>query len=154
MQVSRKAYDLIKECEGFRSSPYQCSAKVWTIGYGTTIYPDGHKVSEQDPNISTGQAEKFLKHYVERNIEPMLARSIGPVTNQNQFDAVASFCYNVGGHNTSTSTLLKLIQSGQHAEAAKEFDKWIFVKGKKNKGLINRRVKERALFELDPYNEG
>ena len=51
-------YELLKEFEGFRKEAYQCSAGVWTIGYGTTIYPDGSRVKQGD-KIDERTAEKL-----------------------------------------------------------------------------------------------
>ncbi len=71
--------------------------------------------------------------------------------NQNQFDALVSFIFNIGQGNYAGSTLRKKLDAGDYAGAAAEMDKWVYdtVNGKKQKvnGLIKRRADERALFE-------
>ena len=65
----------------------------------------------------------------------------------NQLDALVDFAYNAGAQNLRTSTLLKLLNQGKYANAASEFDKWVFGAGKKLGGLVKRRGLERQLFE-------
>lgn len=66
---------------------------------------------------------------------------------QNQFDALVDFTFNVGAHAFENSSLLRILNSGDYAEADKEFQKWIFVKGVQNRGLFNRRTAEQGEFE-------
>lgn len=153
MRTGKEALRIIKNWEGFRAAPYKCSAGVWTIGYGTTVYPGGQKVTERDPEISQAQAEGYLEDHIKTKIEPQLNKLINVMINQNQWDALVSFCYNVGLGNFKTSTMLKLIKKGLFAEAAKEFSKWNKAGGKELAGLIARRKEERLLFEKDPWND-
>jgi lysozyme len=66
---------------------------------------------------------------------------------QNMFDALVCFVYNIGENAFSRSTMLQLLNSGQYEAAAKQFDVWVKAGGKTVKGLVTRRMKERALFE-------
>lgn len=151
MRTSQKAINLIKKWEGFKAEPYQCSARRWTIGYGTTVYPDGKAVQENDPEITPMIAEKYLKDHINKHIESQLATLCGTLVNQSQWDALVCFCYNVGMANFKASTLLKCLQRKMSAEAANEFLKWSKVGGRTLAGLIARRKDEKALFEEDLY---
>ena len=62
MEISEKGIKFLKDLEGFRESPYQCSAKAWTIGYGSTYYLDGTKVRKTDPIISEHDADLLIRH--------------------------------------------------------------------------------------------
>ena len=64
--ISQEAVDLIKHFEGLRLTPYLCSAGVPTIGYGSTFYEDGRKVSLQDPPITKERAEELLQFKIGR----------------------------------------------------------------------------------------
>ena len=94
------AVNIIKAFEGFRSSPYKCAADVWTIGYGTTYYPDGALVWPTDKPISKERATDYLEHHIDNAVVPVLESSIPTwgVMNGNQKAAVISFAYNLGAH--------------------------------------------------------
>lgn len=148
MRTSQKGIDMIKAFEGFKAEPYKCSAGVWTIGYGTTFYPNGVKVGENCPEITRGQAEQYLK-FALCKFEAGVEKKVTSQLSQNQFDAVVSFCYNLGLAAFSKSTLLKLINEGKFLLAAEEFVKWNKAGGKVVDGLTTRRKKERLLFLSD-----
>ncbi len=61
-EVSQDCIDLVKKFEGFSAKPYLCPAKVPTIGYGTTIYPNGQRVRLTDKPITEVEAKDILKH--------------------------------------------------------------------------------------------
>lgn len=94
------AGNIIKEFEGFRSTPYMCPAGVWTIGYGTTYYPDGEIVKPTDKPISKERATDFLEHHIDNAIVPVLSSTIPTwgVMDGNQKAAIISFAYNLGTH--------------------------------------------------------
>lgn len=143
--VNDATIKLIKAQEGLRLKPYLCSAGVPTIGYGTTVYPDGRKVSLEDRAIGEGDAEMFLRHDIKRfadDVEKMVTVEL----NDNQFGALVSFTYNLGPTALRTSTLLKKLNKGLYQEAADNFLKWIYAGGKPLSGLVKRRQAERALF--------
>ena len=97
--------NLIKKYEGCKLTAYLYPALVWTIGFGNTFYEDGTKVKEGD-TITKQRAEDLLKFILvgfEKNVDTFCIDSI----NQNQFDAILSFCYNCGVGNLKSSTLLK-----------------------------------------------
>ena len=145
MNLSKTGLDLIKRFESFRAAPYLCSAGVPTIGYGTTIYPNGIKVKLSDQKITQQLAETFLQHHVNA-IEKDVSKLVKVTLTQNQFDALVSFAYNVGIGAFGDSTLLKLLNAGDIDNASKQFERWNKAGGKVSNGLTRRRNAEKALF--------
>ena len=145
MKTGQKGLDIIKQFEGFSSKPYLCPAGVPTIGYGATYYLDGRKVTMQDPPITQSQATALLQMMV-RNYEAAVNRYVQVKINQNQFDALVSFAYNLGNAALQKSTLLKKLNAGDYQCAANEFLKWNRAGGRELAGLTRRRKAERALF--------
>lgn len=146
MKSSRNAIELIKIAEGFKSHPYLCPANVPTIGYGSTRYADNTPVKMSDKPITVVQAEALLLATLAKEYEPAVNRYVRVAINQNQFDALVSFVYNVGIQALRTSTLLRLVNENKFIAASSEFKKWIWANGKKMPGLIIRRERERLLF--------
>jgi lysozyme len=139
--------DIIKFFEGFQSCPYLCPAGVPTIGYGTTIYPDGTPVTLEDDCIS----EETASIYLEQNIESYIScveETINVEVSRCQFDAMVSLCYNIGCGAFQVSTLASYVNSEDFELAALEFDSWVYANGEVITGLQNRRNIEQALFEL------
>ena len=145
MNLSKTGLDLIKRFESFRAAPYLCSAGVPTIGYGTTVYPNGIKVKLSDQKITQQLAETFLQHHV-NVIEKDVSKLVKVTLTQNQFDALVSFAYNVGIGAFGDSTLLKLLNAGDINGASKQFERWNKAGGKIVDGLTNRRKAEKVLF--------
>lgn len=141
----KPAVDIIKKWEGFRSKAYQDSVGVWTIGYGTTFYSTGKRVSRGD-TITREQAETELMYYVENKAAKPIKRLVKVPLNNNQFCALVSFIYNVGSGAFTRSTMLKRINSKNYDGAAAEFDRWVHAGGRKLLGLVRRRNEEQALF--------
>jgi len=141
MTPSPRCVELVKRFEGFRAKPYLCPAGVATIGYGHT---EGVMLS--DPPITREAAAALL----EKDLAVFaagVARMLALPVAQNQFDALVSFAYNVGLGNLQRSTLLRRVNAGDLAGAAREFAKWTKAKGVELPGLVKRRAAERALFE-------
>jgi lysozyme len=149
MNVSQNAIDLIKPSEGLELKAYLDPVGIPTIGYGTIRYPDGKRVAMGD-SISEAEAEAFLKFECEKIADDLTRATQGIPLNQNQFDALVSFCYNLGLGAFVGSTLLTKLKAGDVAGAADEFPRWNkgTVNGIKKvlPGLVIRRGKERALF--------
>lgn len=149
MNISSKGIALIKRYEGLRLKAYLCPAGVPTIGYGTIRYPDDRPVQMGD-RISEQQAELFLIEECNA-IAKQLAKLVTVSLNQNQIDALISFCYNLGCGALSCSTLLKKLNQGDYPGAAQEFSRWVNIteNGVKKplEGLIKRRAEEKRLFE-------
>ncbi len=144
--VSMNGIECIKHDEGFRKKPYLCTSNIPTIGFGTTYYEDGRKVTLQDEFITLERAMELLMHHVKTQIQEPLNKLIKTDLNQNQYDALTSFVYNVGIGNFGKSTMLKLINEGKMKEAAAEFHKWNKGNGKVVPGLVLRRQREADLF--------
>lgn len=139
ISVSPRGLELIKKFEGFKSTPYICPGGKLTIGYGKVI-KEGEYTS-----ITKDQAESLLRSTVS-SFERSLQKYVKVPLNQNQYDALVSFIYNVGAGNFSKSTLVKLLNSGDYDGAANEFLKWVKSDGKVLRGLQRRREEEKALF--------
>lgn len=142
--ISKKGFDLIKAAEGIKLKAYKDTGGVWTIGIGTIKYPNGKSVKEGD-TCTLEQAESYLA-YDSKWVDACLDKYVTVKVNQNQFDALASFVYNIGETQFRSSTLLKQLNAGQFSLAASNFDRWIYDNGKLITGLANRRAAEKKLF--------
>lgn len=153
MNISREGLSLIKAFESFRSKPYLCPAKVATIGYGTTIYPNGRRVSLLDAPITEQKASEYLEYDV-ASVEKAVQRVVTSDLTQSQFDALVSFTYNLGGKNLKKSTLLKKININPDDESIRyEFLRWNRAGGKILPGLTRRRTAEANLYFKKYNNE-
>jgi lysozyme len=145
-KTSNKGIDLIKSFEGFSSKPYLCPAKIPTIGYGATFYPNGKKVTMKDAPITESKGVELLKSMLV-NFERYVDSYCIDTVNQNQFDALVSFCYNLGPANLKSSTLLKKVNANPNDPTIEaEFMKWTKAGGKTLKGLVRRREAESKLY--------
>ncbi|QOW46166.1 MULTISPECIES: lysozyme [Acinetobacter] len=143
--ISECGYAIIRDAEGFRSKAYLDTGGVWTIGFGTIKYPNGTSVQKGDV-CTTQQAEQWLKNDC-KWVDACLDKNVKVNLNQNQFDALASFVYNIGETAFVKSTMLTLINQNSLTLAANQFDRWVYDNGKKIQGLVNRRSKEKELFK-------
>ena len=148
MKISQKGLDLLKRFEGIKLKPYLCPAGIATISIGCTYYEDGTKVRMTDPEISQARATEIflnvLKHY-ESSVDSFTRDDI----NQNQFDALVSFAYNVGTGALKKSTLLKKVNANPNDKFIEsQFLIWNKVKGVEVKGLTLRRQAESKLYFL------
>lgn len=150
MNTFEIAAEAIKKFEGFVSHPYKDSRGIYTIGYGTTVYPTGHKVTKNDKNITEATATYYLCVHL-----TSLERELGKMTNwdmlnKNQMAALLSLAYNVGCSSLRNGSIAVYL-------ARKEFDKVpntilkynkVRVNGKLqvSKGLVNRRKAEVELY--------
>lgn len=141
MKVNSRGLQLIKHFEGLFLQAYLCPAEVLTIGYG-------HTADVQPGDVITPeQADTFLLEDVSAS-ERAVNRFVTVPLTQNQFDALVSFVFNLGGHNFKSSTLLRKLNAGDYTGAAEEFPRWVNAGGKQLSGLIRRREAEKALFLL------
>lgn len=97
--------DLISGFEGTRFKAYDDGVGVWTIGTGTTVYPNGVKVKQGD-TCTPEQAKAYFKHDLAK-FEKTVNESVIVPLSQNQFDALVSLTYNIGSGAFNNSTLLK-----------------------------------------------
>jgi lysozyme len=145
-KTGTKGIELIKAFEGFRSKPYKCPAGIPTIGYGATFYPGGKKVTMADAPITEEQGTELLQSMLV-NFEKYVDSYCRDDINQNQFDALVSFAYNLGPANLKSSTLLKKVNANPEDETIRaEFMKWVKAGGKTLQGLVKRRTAEADLY--------
>ena len=144
MSVSNKGVDLICEFEGEQLIAYDDGVGVWTIGFGTIKYPNGVRVKRGD-KCTEAQAEQYLRNDLIK-FENAVNRLVKVPLNQNQFDALISFTYNLGETNLNSSTLLKKLNTKDYAGAAKELLRWNRAGGRILNGLVKRRKIEMELF--------
>lgn len=138
-KLSKVGADLIKKYEGCKLRAYKCPAGVWTIGFGHTgNVKEGQTISQE-------QADALFDKDVQRFVDGV-NKCVKVEINQNQFDALVSFAYNLGVSALQKSTLLQYVNKKQFDKAAQEFDRWVKADGKVYKGLQNRRNSEEALF--------
>ena len=117
MKISQEGIDLIKHFEGCELESYRCSANVLTIGYGTT------KNVVEGMKISQHQAEELLMKDLEE-FEEYVEDLIDVPLEQNQFDALVAWTYNLGPTNLKTSTLRKVLNKGAYDDVAEQIKRW------------------------------
>lgn len=140
MKTSKNGLELIKRHEGCRLTAYKCPAGVWTIGYGHT----GGDVTP-GMTITTRRAEELLIEDIRWAEDAVNRESLR--LNQNQFDALVSFVYNVGAGNFRSSTLLKMLRVNPDSlNIRTELNKWCKAKGSTLPGLALRRKQEAELY--------
>lgn len=145
MHVSDNFFTILKKFEGFISCPYKDQVGIPTIGIGTTFYPGGRKVSMTDPCITLQKAFEYVRNYI-GPVEELITNEL-PTANQNQFDSLVSFAYNVGTAGFKGSTLLKKAKLNANDPTIKdEFMKWKKAGGKVIQGLVKRREQEANLY--------
>jgi lysozyme len=144
MKTSQVGIDLISSLEDTRFEAYDDGVGVWTIGIGTTVYPNGVRVKKGD-SCTLDQAKSYFAHDLKR-FEASVNNLVKVPLSQNQFDALVSLVYNIGSGNFASSTLLKKLNAKDYAGAAEQFPRWNKAKGKVLNGLTRRRDAERALF--------
>lgn len=163
MKTSNRGIALIKHFESLHDGdlskiglqPKMCPALVWTEGYGHAIHDD--KGQQIKGAANKALAYKYSKVKDEADAVKMLQQdlttresminSLKLAINQNQFDALVSFCFNVGFANLKSSTLLKRIKAGASENLIRfEFSKWKYSNGEIWQGLVRRRIAEADLF--------
>lgn len=150
MKTSQNGLRFIMNEESFKSRPYLDAVGVPTIGYGTTVYENGNKVTLNDPAISQTRATQLLINMLD-GYEKAVLKAVKHHLNQNQFDALVSFAYNVGKAGMAGSTVVKLINTDlNHPDIPYWFSVWNkgTIKGKKVvlNGLVARRKRESDLY--------
>lgn len=145
MKTSQRGLDLIKQFEGFRSEAYRDVVGVLTIGYGFTS-----NVREGD-TMTKAQANARLARELS-GYELAVKVATDGQCNQNQFDALVSFCWNVGIEGMQRSSVIKAHRRGDYQAAARAFSLWNKAGGKVWPGLTRRRAAEAALY-LEPEEQ-
>ncbi len=139
MKTSNTGRQLIKQYEGLRLQAYRCPAGIPTIGWGHT---EGVKMGQC---ITEEEAEDLLTDDL-MPVEKLL-NSMHINFRQEQFDALASWIFNLGGGNFVSSTLCKRLQAGAEDEqVTDQLVKWVHSNGRPLTGLMKRRVEEANMF--------
>ena len=141
MEISEQGIALIRQFEGFSPKRYLCPAGKPTIGYGHVIKPGEMFAAE----ITEHEAQELLRADL-RHFEETLNTLVQVEVTQGQYDALVSFCYNVGVNALRTSTLLRFLNTGNYAAAAIQFSRWCYINGQPSEGLARRRRAEILRF--------
>jgi lysozyme len=139
MNIGNKVIELIKHFEGCELEAYKCAAGVPTIGYG---HIKGVQIGD---TITQEQAEQMLVEEL-NEYEGYINDMVTTPLSQNQFDALVSWVYNLGGGNLKASTLLKVLNSGDFNGVPAQLMRWNKAGGKVLEGLTRRRQAEADLF--------
>jgi lysozyme len=140
MKTSQEGVALIKKFEGCELNSYQCSAGVFTIGYGHTLgVEDGDTCTQEE-------AEDMLKDDL-GVYEEAVDRLVKVELDQNQFDALVAWTFNLGETNLRESTLLNILNKGNYGGVPEQIKRWNRAGGQVLDGLIRRRQAEALLFE-------
>jgi lysozyme len=149
---SPNAVELIKQFEGFSTKAYPdpaTKAEPITIGYGSTHYCNGTKVTLNDPPIDKDMAGEMLLCYLNKTILPdVLVHITNPNLTQNQIDAIGCLMYNIGDVNFDHSSLLQLINTNPNSPAIDaKWLAWDHAAGKELPGLLKRRTVELNFYK-------
>ena len=138
---------LCRQFEGYRAKPYLCPANVATIGYGSTYYADGRKVTLEDASMDEPTARALLMFELEHTYLPGALRHC-PIlaTDERKLNAIVDFVYNLGVGRLQTSTLKRKINAQDWEGAKEQLMLWNKGGGKVLAGLTKRRTAECALF--------
>lgn len=140
MQYSQDGLHLTEQFEGCKLVAYPDSIGVPTIGYGHT------RGVHLGMTCTQAQAEQWLQEDVQSAVSEVNKHVTIPLT-QHEFDALVDFTFNCGAGNLDHSTLLKLVNTGDFAHAANEFERWDKAGGKVFAGLLRRRLAEKHEFQ-------
>ena len=151
MKISEKGLAMIESFEGCLLKASNKLDGVWTIGYGQTGRYYGKKV-RRGMTTTKALAHAWLRDHSIKTYEDAVAKAVKVPLNQNQFDALVSFTYNVGIGALKQSTALRRLNQGDYTGAANALTMWTKCNGKVLAGLVRRRKEERALF-LTPVTQ-
>lgn len=141
--INKKTEDLIVFYEGERLTSYRDTGGIWTIGVGHT--------SDEKFKVTKGQtitrefSRELLRHDL-KEAENFVNTLVKVPLNENQYGALVSFTFNLGGGSLKISTLLKKLNAGNYKAIPSELNKWVFDDGVKLAGLIKRRKAEGELW--------
>ncbi len=146
MNISQEGLSLIKKFEGCELEAYKCAAGVWTIGYGST-----KNVKKRD-KITQEEADNLLLHEM-NEYEGYVNDMVEVNLEQNQFDSLVSWVFNLGPSNLKNSTLLKVLNAKDYQGVPAQIRRWNKANGKVLEGLERRRLAESLLFEGKEWHE-
>jgi lysozyme len=164
VKASKELIKMLKHHEGVRYKPYQCPAKLWTIGVGHVMYPEQANIPSTPEGMAARKAYPLKpqdnRRWSEEEVDSILAKDVVrfergvarylPIRlSQNEFDALVSFSFNLGLGVLQRSTLRQALLRGDKVMAMQSLLKYNKAGGKVLKGLDNRRKDEAALFRKE-----
>ena len=141
MALTESTFRLIAGFEGKRNKAYKDTEGHWTTGVGHLIKPNEQHLIHTV--LTDAQVEELFRSDAQW-CDDAITSSVKVPLNQNQYDALASLCFNIGAHGFKTSRLVKALNTGNYKLAGDYFMDWI-----RPSVLINRRKQEKALFLKD-----
>ena len=155
MEISEHGKEKIKEWEGSRARPYRDAGGKLTIGVGHLLTPSELASGNI---VIRGQAVPYTAGLSDPQILDLLGQDLAGAVqavnagvevglNQNQFDTLVSFCFNVGNSAFKNSTLLKLLNQGAFSEVPAQLRRWVRCNGEVVQALVSRREQELELWE-------
>lgn len=148
LKISDKGINFISNFEGKRYKMYKDAAGLPTIGIGHLIKPNEKELLTK--TLTENEVNELFRNDL-KGFENAVNNSVKVSLNQNQYDALVSFSFNVGIGSFQGSTLLKLLNAGKYSEAAEQFQRWNKAGGKPIYGLTRRRNEEKQLFLIGDY---
>ena len=139
MQTSEEGIALIKKFEGCELTAYQCSANVWTLGYGHT------KGVREGDECDVERAEGMLNNDLQE-FERWVNELVKVELSQHQFDALVAWTFNLGPTNLAESTMLIRLNVKDYEIVPTEMRRWNRAGGQVVDGLVRRREAEALLF--------
>lgn len=144
---------LCKRFEGYSSKPYLCPAGIPTIGYGSTYYLDGRRVTLADTPVDEPAARAMLVHELLNTYAPGVIRQC-PILltlaaqsgDWRKLNAIVDFAYNLGVGRLQTSTLRRKINEQDWVGAREQLMLWVRGGGRVLPGLVKRREAEAVLL--------
>jgi len=143
--INKNGVELLKDFEGFSSTPYKDVAGIWTIGFGSIYGIDNKRVTENHPNITEEIAQELMERDL-KTTEFTIANLVKVPLTENQFSALCSFVYNIGSGAFQRSTARMKLNRKDYEGCANELLKWKYAGKKIIPGLLRRRKAERELF--------
>jgi lysozyme len=140
------ALALMRRFEGFYPRPYMCPAGVPTIGYGSTYYEDGKRVTLTDATITRERAEALLLWVVAHVYLPQVIKLCPGIDGPDRLAALIDFTYNLGGNALKNSTLRRKINAGEWDAVPDQLRRWDKAGGRVLRGLTIRRNAEAGLI--------
>ena len=150
MNISQEGLSLIKKFEGCKLESYKCAAGVWTIGFGSTSgVEEGMEISQERADMLLLEDVKVFEEAVNNLVEVDLE--------QNQFDALVAWTFNLGSTNLKNSTLLKVLNDKNYEGVPEQIKRWnkATVDGERQvlEGLVRRREAESLLFTGEDWSK-
>ena len=146
MRISENGIEFIRQLEGEKLTAYPDIVGIWTIGVGHTGFVDGKPVA-RGMAITKEKSKELLTADLKR-FESAVNDAVKVTLTHNQFDALVSLAFNIGEGAFARSTLVNKLNAGDKKGAAEQFLVWKNAGGRVSQGLLNRRQKEKAMFEV------